>query len=99
VPSICHVCVHRFDRPDDYFVYPIRFGSRPPGIVIPLLPGDPAVQIDLQAVLDRCYDTGQYRRRVHYGEHTPGPSLPAEQAEWVQRLLREHGIVQAVTSS
>src|SRR5207302_681231 len=77
-----HVCVHRFDRPYDYFVYPIQLGNRLPAIAIPLLPEHTAVRIDLQPVLDRCYDSGLYRRRVRYGEHTPVPSLSAEQAEW-----------------
>ncbi len=88
-----HVCVHRFDRPDDYFIYPIQLGGQLPEILVPLLPGDPAVPIGLQAVIDRCYDTGQYGRRVRYRDHTPVPSLSAEQVEWVQRILREKGIV------
>jgi Protein of unknown function (DUF4058) len=88
-----HVCVHRFDRPDDYFVYPIQLRARLPEIAIPLLADDPAVPIDLQALLDRCYDTGQYHRRVRYGEYAP--LLSADDAEWVQRLLREKGIIPA----
>jgi hypothetical protein len=93
-----HVCIHRFDRPDDYFVYPIRLGDRLPAIAIPLLPADPAVQMNLQAVLDRCYDTGQYRRRVRYDERAVVPPLPAEQSKWVQALLREKGIIPASLS-
>jgi hypothetical protein len=87
-----HVCIHRFDQPDDYFVYPLPLGDRLPKVAIPLLPGDPAVQVDLQAVLDRCYDTGQYRRRVRYGEQVPLPSLSPEQDKWVQTILREKGL-------
>lgn len=49
-----HVCIHRFDRLDDYFIYPIRLGSRLPRVAIPLLPGDAPVSINLQAMLDRC---------------------------------------------
>jgi hypothetical protein len=88
-----HVCVHRFDRREDFFVYPIRLGGRLPTVAIPLLPGDPAVGVDLQAVLDRCYDTGQYRRRVRYRERPPAP-LDPEQAGWAERTLREKGILE-----
>jgi hypothetical protein len=98
-PFDYHVCIHPFDRLDDYFVYPIRLGSRLPAVAIPLLPGDAPVSIDLQAVLDRCYDTGQYSRRVRYGEYALVPSLSAEQVEWLKRLLREKGIAPAVPGS
>jgi hypothetical protein len=93
-----HVCIHRFDRPEDYFLYPIRLGRRLPAIAIPLLPGDDPVSVDLQAVLDRCYDTGRYRRRVRYGNSVLVPPLPAEQEEWLKRLLGEKGLIPSVPS-
>jgi hypothetical protein len=93
-----HVCIHLFDRPDDYLIYPVRLSNRLPGITIPLLPGDPAVDIDLQALLDRCYDTGQYRRRIRYGEQAPAPPLLAEQANWLQTILREKRLIPAASS-
>ena len=37
---------------------------RLPPLAIPLLPGDPDVTVDLQAVFDRAYDAGPYRREV-----------------------------------
>jgi Protein of unknown function (DUF4058) len=82
-----HVSVHRFDRFEDFLVYPIQLDDRLPEIAIPLLPGDPDVTIDLQAVFDRSYDTGPYRRRVRYAESTPVPPLRPERAEWAARLL------------
>jgi hypothetical protein len=94
-----HVCIHRFDRLDDYFLYPIRLGGRLPRVAIPLLPGDDPVSVDLQAVLDRCYDTGQYCRRIRYSLDALVPPLSGEQDEWVKRLLREKGIVPAVPGS
>ncbi len=62
-----HVCLHRFDNWEDYFVYAFRLADRLPEIAVPLLPGDGDVPLDLQAVLDRCYDEANYRRRVRYG--------------------------------
>jgi hypothetical protein len=65
-PFDYHVCVHAFERLGTYAVYTILMTQRLPTIAIPLLPGDGAVNIDLQAVFQRCYDTGPYRRRVRY---------------------------------
>src|SRR5438270_61078 len=62
-----HVCVHRFDRPNLCFLYPIRLEQRLPNIAIPLLPGDPDVPLSLQAVFDRAYDEGPYSRVIDYG--------------------------------
>lgn len=86
-----HVSVHRFDRFEDFLVYPIQLDERLPEIAIPLLPGDPDVTVDLQAAFDRSYDTGPYRRRVRYAESTPVPPLRAQRAEWAARLLEGIG--------
>ncbi len=67
-----HVCIHRFDEFEDYFVYPIRLDERLPEIAIPLLPGDPSIPIELQGVLARAYDAGPYRREIRYGEEERG---------------------------
>lgn len=61
-PFDYHVCVHHFDNLEDYFIYPIQLDERLPPIAIPLLPGDPAVTVDLQTVFDHCYDAGPYAR-------------------------------------
>jgi hypothetical protein len=94
-PFDYHVCIHHFDNLEDYFVYPVLLQERLPPIAVPLLPGDPPVTVDLQALLDRCYDAGPYRRRVRYAELTPQPPLRPEQAEWANRLLRERGVIPA----
>ena len=94
-PFDYHVCIHHFDNLEDFFVYPILLPQRLPEIAVPLLPGDPPVTLDLQAVLDRSYDTGPYLRRVRYAEMTPVPPLKPEHAEWATRLLREKGLLPA----
>jgi len=98
-PFDYHVCIHTFDEWEDFLVYPIRLEMRLPVLAIPLLPGDPPVSVDLQAGLDRCYDTGLYQRRTHYRERTPVPPLRPEQAAWAERLLREKGILPAPPTS
>jgi len=87
-PFDYHVCVHRFDRPNHFFVYPIRLEQRLPGIVIPLLPGDTDVPLSLQAVFDRAYNAGPYRRAINYGEDRIIPPLRPEQLEWVKARLQ-----------
>ncbi len=87
-PFDYHVCVHRFDRPNDFFVYPIRLEQRLPGISIPLLPGDPDVPLSIQSVFDRAYEEGPYFRVVRYGEAPIIPPLRAEQLEWVKSRLQ-----------
>ena len=84
-----HVCIHRFDNLEDFFVYPIRMEQPLPRITIPLLPGHKDVTIDLQEVFERCYDTGPYRRRIRYREVTPEPSLTESQSQWVSDRLAD----------
>lgn len=78
-----HVCVHRLDNLEDYFVYPILLAQRLPAIRIPLLPGDADVAVDVQTVFDRCYDSGPYRRRVRYADMMAVPPLTPDQASWI----------------
>ena len=92
-PFDYHVCIQQADRWEDYLVYPIQLAERLPEIAIPLLPADPAVAVDLQAVFDRAYDAGPYRRRVRYSENKPVPPLRPDQAEWATRLLQEKGFL------
>lgn len=87
-PFDYHVCVHRFDNFEDFFVYPIKLGTALPVIEVPLLPDDQPVKLDLQAVLDQCYDRGQYGRRVRYGERDLAPPLTPEQKAWAEKVLR-----------
>ena len=87
----------------DYYVYVGRAGRRPRGQVrawplraplptvhVPLLPGDPDVPLDLQAVFHAAYEPSLYDRRLPY-EQPLLPALPPEDEAWVrQRLLESH---------
>jgi hypothetical protein len=87
-----HICIHLFDKWEDYFVYPCRLGVKLPTIAVPLLPGDGAISVDLQSILDRVYDTGHYDRQVRYKETAPVPPLTAEQKQWAEAVLQEKGM-------
>jgi len=83
-----HVCVHAFDRLEDFVVYPIALEDELPTIEIPLLPGEGAVPLNLLSVFHRCYDTGPYAREIDYEHDQPEPSLTPEQARWAESLIR-----------
>ena len=65
--------------------------QRLPRIAVPLDAGVPDVVLDLQAVLDRCYDEGAYARKIDYSQ-PPIPPLRPEDATWAEALLREKGL-------
>jgi hypothetical protein len=90
-PFDYHASIHRFDRPRDFFLYPIRIQQRLPVIAIPLLDGDPDIPLNLQAVFDQAYDFGPYFKEVAYLEDPVIPPLTAEQATWAAALLGQAG--------
>lgn len=94
-PFDYHICVRSFEEPTDFVIYPISLGERLPVLGIPLLPGDGTVPVDLQILLDRCYDTGLYQRSIFYAERAPVPPLRPEQMAWVEQVLRDKGILPA----
>jgi Protein of unknown function (DUF4058) len=83
-----HVSIHNFDDLETFFVYPIKLEESLPPIAIPLLPGDPPVTLDLQAVFDRCYNAGPYLREIRYGEDAIIPRLEPDQAAWAAKIVQ-----------
>jgi hypothetical protein len=90
-PFDYHVCVHHFDNLEDYFIYPIQLAEPLPTLSIPLLPGDGAVSLDLQAVFTRSYDTGPYAREIDYRSDRPVPPLAVKQSRWAKQCLAKAG--------
>jgi hypothetical protein len=82
------VSIRRFDHPNQFLVYPFSLSERLPEVAIPLLPGDPDVTLDLQAVFDRSYDFGPYRREVEYGKDPIIPPLEPAQAAWAETRIK-----------
>jgi hypothetical protein len=87
-----HVCVRRFNRFEKFDVYPILLQDRLPTIAIPLLPADGDVAIELQAIFDRAYEAGPYRKAIDYRNDEIEPPLTKTQDEWVRSVLRSAGI-------
>jgi hypothetical protein len=89
----CEYLLHvsRVDMRPRGLLWPVRLSQRLPVIPIPLKQGDPDAALDLQAVLESAYDRAHYDFRVDYTRE-PVPPLPAEWAEWADRLLKEKGL-------
>ena len=84
-------CVRRGWKPFEIEFYRIPLRERLPAIAIPLRRDDRDVPLDLQAVLDRCYEVGCYGDDIDYREE-PDPPLQPDDARWADALLREKGL-------
>jgi len=89
----------------DYCVLVSTVGERPvgkcwyinlrhalPTIPIPLARDEPAVPLDLQAILNDAYARSRYDLELDYREPPPNPQLASEDAQWLDSLLREKGL-------
>lgn len=84
------VVVFRSWQPKKREVYPIALNQRLPQIAIPLRPTDQDVTLDLQELVNRCYEVGRYDLWIDYSQD-PDPPLPPEGAKWLHQLLVEKG--------
>lgn len=69
--------------------------SLPGTLPVPLLPlreGVAPVPLDLQRVVNQTYDRSRLDERIDYRRDPPPPPLAAEDAQWVDALLREKGL-------
>ena len=84
-------CLHRGGHGERYAVWPVSLRQRLPRIAIPLSDGDADIPLDLQAVLDQCYERGRFGQKTDYAQ-PPDPPLTGEDAAWADTLLRERGL-------
>lgn len=85
-----YVVVYRAGQPNRREVYPIGLNQRLPQIAVPLRPSDPDAVLDLEELVNRCYEVGRYDQWIDYSQE-PEPPLPPEGAEWLHQLLMEKG--------
>ena len=83
--------LHRGGQGSRFEVWAFTLRQRLPRIRVPLADDDPDIVLDLQAVLDRCYDEGGYARRLNYRREPPTVLTQADE-EWVSELLRAKGL-------
>jgi hypothetical protein len=86
-----YISVRRASHPTDAEVYPAPLRERLPTIRIPLRPGDADVPLDVQALIDTCYDHGHYAAKLDYTTRVD-PPLSAADAAWAEELLTATGL-------
>jgi hypothetical protein len=84
------VCVTRAKANHRWEVYRVPLRERLPTIRVPLRPSDADVPLDLQALIDRCYQHGDYEDDLDY-QTEPQPPLEPKDARWANKLLRDQG--------
>lgn len=86
-----YVALSRGNRRPIVEVWPIQIWEKLPTIPVPLLRPDPDVPLDLIAIVTSVYERGAYDRLIDYRQ-PPLPPLTDEEAEWLDRWLREKGL-------
>jgi hypothetical protein len=86
-----HVCVTRPPWPSRHEFYVLRLREGLPTIRVPLRRTDPDAALNLQTLVDQCYERGRYERTIDYTK-PPDPPLPDEEKAWVKELLSSAGI-------
>ncbi len=85
------VCVSRSAHPGEHEVYPIRLRERLPDIRVPLRTTDVDVVLGLQPLIDQCYERRRYQL-LNYRLELHPPLEPSD-AQWINQLLNEHGLI------
>ena len=85
------VSIWRAAQPTTIFAYPCPLRQRLPRIPIPLRLHDADAVVDLQELIDLCYERGRYHARLDY-RSAPEPRLSPPDADWADELLRSAGL-------
>jgi hypothetical protein len=84
-------CVRRADRRAEAEIYRMPLREELPSIWIPLRRTDTDIALNLQALINTCYDRSRYSTKIDYTAE-PRPPLPPGDAEWANELLRAAGL-------
>ncbi len=84
-------CVTRGWKTDVAELYPLRLAEPLPALRIPLRESDADVTLNLQALIDQCYENGGYDN-IDYRQ-PPVPPLDPDGAAWAEKWLRAKGVL------
>ena len=82
-------CVRRVTNPTEAELYRFALAQKLLAIPVPLRPTDRDVRLDLQQLIEQCYQRGRYGS-INYQEEAIPPLIGDDKA-WADRLLREAG--------
>lgn len=85
------ICVLRGGKRNQAELYRATYKERLPRIRIPLRENDRDAVLDVQELIDRAYEEGQYGLTIDY-RTSPRPPLIGEDADWTNNMLREKGL-------
>ena len=81
-----YACVTRPPWQGRHEFYVMALREALPKIRVPLRPTDPDVALDLQALINQCYERGRYATSIDYSK-LPDPPLPEEEVFWANDIL------------
>jgi hypothetical protein len=87
------VAVGRAGCPDERQVYYCPLRERLPAFAIPLRKNDALVALDLQPLIDRCYQTGRYWQLSQ--RSLPPPELSSDEQAWIDQHRVSAGLIDA----
>jgi hypothetical protein len=80
-----YVFISQYEQRPRLGFWPIGLRDRLPAVPIPLAAPDPPTMLDLQAVLDRAYDSADYGKYIY--SELPDPPLAPADAAWARQFL------------
>lgn len=86
------ISISRADEPYLFWLYPRTVRERLPVIPVPLAVGDGFAQLDLQALVNQCYEDGVYEASIDYRQPPPPPPFSEEDMAWIDALLKAKGL-------
>lgn len=95
-PGNYYIYLSRIQRRPYTQIWPVALREPLPTVPVPLLPPDPDVALEFQAAVDACFELVGYERLLDYSGPPPPPDLNAEDAAWVDEVLRSAGWREAV---
>ena len=84
-------CITRGWKPDVAELYPLPLSEQLPALRIPLRESDADATLNLQSLIDQCYENGGYDN-IDYHQ-PPAPPLDLDGAAWAEKWLRAKGVL------
>ena len=85
------IVVGKAHRPDERKVYYCPLRERLPAFAVPLRKNDASVPLDLQPLIDRCYQTGRYWQLSQ--RPLPSPGLADDEKAWIDEHRATAGLI------